>query len=182
VPLVNGVPDTGCADLSVEYECTVYDDEGDNFRRTGTRFRVTNFGDVATAYDLAVANEPGDWRGGLAIDATTNQGRVADASVPTEALVFWECTEDVPTGAQTWGEYRDANGFADLEDWYETVGSTASAPAGAPQDVDDDLLVVGATTIPDGEPDENIDPTLYPDMSVDAEAEGWVTCDKHDGS
>ncbi|GAB7092489.1 hypothetical protein JCM18237_27600 [Halorubrum luteum] len=174
------VPENGCADLSVEYECTTYVDEGDNFRRTGTRFRVTNNGPVPATYDLAVANEPGDWREELAIDANTSQTRISDASVPTDALVFWTCANGAPAGAQTWGEFKDANDYADLEDWYETVGSTETAPGDAPQDVDDDLLVAEAPNIPEGEPDEDIDPDTFPDMSQEAEDNGWIACEKFD--
>ena len=171
-----------CANLSVEYECTTYNDEGDNFRRTGTRFRVTNNGPVPATYDLAIANEPGDWREGLAIGANTSQHRISDASVPTEALIFWTCANGAPTGAQTWGQYKDANDYDDLEDWYETVGSTGSAPSSAPQDVNDDLLVAEGMNIPDGEPDQDIDPDTFPDMSQAAEDNGWIACEKFDNN
>lgn len=175
------VPET-CANLSAEYECTTYvqENEGDDYRRTGTRYRVTNTGGVPVTYDLAVANEPGDWRADLAIGANTTQARVSDASVPTAGLVFWECANGEPTGAQTWGEYKTANGFDDLEDWYETVGTTAFAPSSAPQDVDDDLLVVEVTDIPPGEPDEDIAESDFPDMSQSAEDDGWIACEKFD--
>ena len=172
------IPSSGCADLSVEYESTNYDDEGGTFRRQGTVFRVTNTNGVPTSYDLAVANEPGDWRSGLGIDDATSQTRTIDASVPTAALVFWPCGNGAPDGSQTWGEYKEANDFADLEDWYEQTGTTQFAPSGSPQDVDDTLLVVEATNIPDGEPDEEIDAGDFPDMSAGAEAEGWITTEK----
>ena len=173
------VPQT-CPALSAEYECTTYVDEGGNFRRTGTRFRVTNMNGAPATYDLAVANEPGDWRADLSIGENTNQARISDASFPTAALAFWACANGAPTGAQTWGEYKDANDLADLEEWYETTGSTGSAPVDAPQDVDDDLLVVEAANIPAGEPDEDIDPDDWPDMSQEAEDNGWITCEKFD--
>ncbi|SNR55101.1 DUF1102 domain-containing protein [Halorubrum vacuolatum] len=173
------VPET-CPDLSVAYECTTYVDEGDNFRRTGTRFRVTNNGPVATTYDLAVANEPGDWRSGLSVGANSSTTPVADASVPTTALVFWTCANGEPAGAQTWGEYKEENEFDDLEDWYEQVGSVSLVPSGAPSDVNDDLLVAEATNIPDDEPDEDIDAADFPDMSQEAEDDGWIACVKFD--
>lgn len=176
----NCVPENGCADLSVEYECTNYNNEGDNFRRQGTRFRVTNTGNVPTAYDLAVANEPGDWREALAIDESSSKTPIADASVPTAALVFWTCANGTPSGVQTWEEYKTDNNLTDLEDWYETEGSSGNTPSGAPQDVDDDLLVAEATNVPNGEPDEDIAPANFPDMSQTAENNGWIACEKFD--
>jgi len=173
--------DPECADLTAAYECTTYSDENGNFRRTGTRFRVTNNGDVPTSYDLAVANEPGDWREGLGIGANTSQSRVADASVPTNALVFWECgLLDVEGDGQTWGAYKDANDFDDLEDWFEQVGSIDAVPFGAPQDVDDDLFVAEVVNIPRGEPDQDIPEEQFPDMSDEVEADGWIACEKFD--
>ncbi|SNR55088.1 hypothetical protein [Halorubrum vacuolatum] len=174
------VDETACPELTARYECTTYADEGDNFRRTGTRFRITNTGGAPASYDLAVANEPGDWRSALEIDANSDQGRVADASVPTAGLVFWACANGAPAGSRTWGAYKDANGFEDLEDWYEHVGSVALVPSAAPEDVNDDLLVVEVTNIPDGEPDEDIDGGDFPDMSQAAEENGWIACVKFD--
>ena len=169
-----------CPNLSVAYECTTYVDEGGNFRRQGTRFRVTNMNGAPATYDLAVANEPGDWRSGLSVGTNSSATPVADASVPTNALVFWNCANGEPAGAQTWGEYKDANGFDDLEDWFEQVGSTGNVPSGAPQDVDDDLLVAEATNIPEDEPDEDIPADDFPDMSQEAEDNGWIACEKFD--
>ena len=174
--------DVECPELMARYECTTYIDEGGNFRRQGTRFRVTNTDDELVTYDLAVANEPGDWRSGLSVGTNSSATPVADASVPTNALVFWNCANGEPAGAQTWGEYKDANGFDDLEDWFEQVGSTGNVPSGAPQDVDDDLLVAEATNIPEDEPDEDIDADDFPDMSQAAEDNGWIACEKFDNN
>ena len=174
--------DVACPELMARYECTEYELEAGNYRRTGTRLRVTNAGDRKVTYDLAVANEPGDWRDDLEIDAEADQGRIADASVPTAGLVFWACSGDRPAGSQTWGEYKDENGFANLTNWYVNTGSTQSAPQDAPPDVDDDLLVVEVTGIPNGEPDEDIDADDFPDMSQEAEDNGWIACEKFDNN
>ena len=173
-----------CANLTAEYECTTYlqADEDSDYERQGTRFRVTNMGSVPTTFDFAVANEPGAWKEERGIDANTSRGELADASVPTAGLVFWTCANGAPPGSQTWGDYKDENGFEDLEDWFEQVGSTGSVPSGAPQDVNDDLLVAEATNIPEGEPDQDIPADDFPDMSQAAEGNGWIACEKFDNN
>lgn len=178
----NCVPENGCANLSVEYECTDYSLGTDKYRRGTTRFRVTNTGSVPTAYDLAVANEPGSWDDAEAVDESSSTTAISDASVPTAALAFWTCANGTPSGVQTWGEYKTENELTDLEDWYETVGSLGFGPSDAPQDVDDDLLVAEAQNIPVGEPDEDIASADYPNMSQAAEENGWIACEKFDNN
>ncbi|MDZ7687583.1 MAG: DUF1102 domain-containing protein [Halobacteriales archaeon] len=177
--------ETDCPELSGEYECTLYADEVQSWRRIGTRYRITNDG-PATTFDVAIANSPGSWDSGIPIGADTDRVFVSDASVPRRGLVAWDVPDDCIEAhdLETWGEYKDRIGVEDLIDWYESFGS-ASAPAGAPSDLDDEA-VVEVQNIPEQEvdmedvvgPDENIPDEDFPDMSQEAEDEGWITCTK----
>lgn len=172
-----------CPALSGEYQCTLYEDETDTFIRTGTRFSVTNTGPVPAEFDLAVANNPSDFREAVPIGAETSRTVVTDASVPQQAVLAW----DLPDGCEadeTWGEYKTRVGVDDLTDWFETFG-TVTPPANAPADFDDDRAVAVAS-VPEMDaspadtvgPDGSIPTEQYPDMSDEAEAEGWITCAK----
>lgn len=192
--LVNVVADTEgdcfagpeCPLLSGQYRCTIYEQENPpdgSWNRTGTRFFVTNDG-PATVFDIAVADSPGEWREDIPIAENTTRQVVVDASVPTRALLAYNadpsCAE-LDSALQTWDEFKDTNDLENLTDWYETFGS--GVPDGAPEELPDDL-VVQLTDIPApgaepvSEPDETISDEMYPDMSAEAEAEGWITCTK----
>lgn len=174
-----------CPELSGEYQCTIYDQENGNWIRTGTRFFIENTGPAPASFDIAVADAPSDFRADLPIGANTSRTVVTDASVPQQALIAWA----VPEGCepdQTWGEYKDAEDIDDLDDWYDTFGTGTGAP-GAPEDLDDDAAVA-VLTIPEQDvepgdtvgPDAEIDDEDFPDMSQEAEDEGWITCAKFD--
>ena len=173
-----------CPTLTAEYQCTDYEEESgsNNHRRTATWFRIEASAPISETYSIAVANEPGDWREGLGFNSGegTAASRAVDASVPKKALVFWTCVGDKPEGVTTWGDYKQDTDFDDLKDWYEKSGSAGFAPKKAPEDVDDDLLVVEVTDIPDGEPDEDIAADDFPNMSQEAEDKGWIACEKFD--
>ena len=184
-----------CPVLRAEYECTTYTEEDDGtqvigYNRQGTRFRVFNDGPDPTLFDLAVADSPGDLREDVAIGANTSRSVLADASVPMNAVLVWDAPEECRNllDIETWAEYKQRVGVDDLVDWYETFG-TSGAPAGVPQDFDDDFAVE-ADPIPEQAidpantlgPDEEIDPADYPDMSPAAEDEGWITCAKQSGT
>ena len=167
-----------CADLDVEYECTTYDfEEPANWRRTGTRFRVTNNGDAATDFGLAVTNDVNTFRpvDSRTVGAGGSRAAISDSSIPIRALAFWESPCDLE-GAETWAEFKARRGFDSLSDFYD-----GAPPATAPADLPNDYYVVEAENIPGSEePDEDIPDAQYPDMSSAAEAAGWITCDKHD--
>ena len=172
-----------CPELSGEYLCTLYQEETDAFVRTGTRFSVTNTGPVPAVFDLAVANDPSAFREALAIGEETSRTVVTDASVPQQAVVVWNLPEGCEAD-ETWGEYKARVGVDDLTDWFNTFGTT-SPPFNAPADFDDDRAVAVAS-VPemDATPAETVGPdgsiplAQYPDMSAEAEAEGWITCAK----
>ena len=180
--------DVECPELSGVYECTVYGDEVDEWRRIGTRYRVTNDG-PATTFDLAIADSPGSWDTDISVGANTDRTVVSDASVPRRGLVIWQlpegCVEE--HNLETWGEYKNRVGVDDLEDWYESFG-TAEAPIDAPQDLSDEA-VVEVQDIPEQGvdmanmvgPDQVIDDADFPDMSQAAEDVGWITCAKFHG-
>jgi len=170
------------------YECTVYGDEVDEWRRIGTRYRVTNDG-PATTFDLAIADSPGSWDTDISVGANTDRTVVSDASVPRRGLVIWQLPEDCVEqhNLETWGEYKNRVGVDDLTDWYESFG-TAEAPIDAPQDLSDEA-VVEVQDIPEQGvdmanmvgPDQVIDDADFPDMSQAAEDVGWITCAKFHG-
>jgi hypothetical protein len=177
-------PEALCPVLSGEYECTTYAQENGDWQRTGTRFLVENTGPVAAMADIAVANDPADWREGVTVGSNVTLSTVTDASVPQASLLIWEVPEECieQEGFQTWGEYKQATGVADLTDWYETFG-TGGPPAGAPADLDDGTVVT-EQFVPERDtdpantvgPDESIPDDQYPSMSDEAAAEGWTTC------
>jgi len=174
-----------CPILDGEYECTIYTESGGEWRRIGTRFRVENDG-PATEFDLAVADSPGYWEADLPIGADASMATVADLSFPYSAIIAWdppeECDEVLDPLLETWGEYKTRVGVDDLTDWYETFG-TEGAPTDAPSDLNDELIVQVKEIPEEGDenrtgPDETISDEMYPDMSQEAEDEGWITCTK----
>jgi hypothetical protein len=177
--------DVECPELSGEYECTVYGDEVDEWRRIGTRYRIVNDG-PATTFDLAIADSPGSWDADIDVGANTDRSVVSDASVPRRGLVIWQLPEGCVEqhNLETWGEYKNRVGVDDLTDWYESFG-TAEAPIDAPNDLSDEA-VVEVQNIPEQEvdmadmvgPDDVIDDADFPDMSQAAEDVGWITCTK----
>ncbi len=177
-----------CENLDAEYRCTVYQEASENeFQRLGTTFLIENSG-PGTEFELAVADSPGSWDDGIPIAANGTREFVADASFPYSALVFWEpedpdCTDLL--NLQTWEEYKEEEGIANLTEWYETFG-TSGPPADAPTNRPDDF-VVQVRDIPEEQdtdggdrvgPDERIPGDQYPDMSADSEEVGWITCTK----
>lgn len=175
-----------CPELAGEYGCTTYELENGSYIRTGTRFVVTNTGPVPTEFDLAIANEPPDFREDVSIGGNTERNVISDASVPQNAVIAWDAPDGCEGELQTWGEYKDDVGVDDLSEWYTEFG-TGDPPGDAPEDFDDEF-VVEVKDIPEQEddpadtigPDEEISDELYPDMSEDAEEEGWITCSKED--
>ena len=170
-----------CAALRIDYECTTYQSETQGgtvlgWRRQGTRFRVTNDGSADTDFGRAISNDVTTFGSidSRQVDAGSTRSVVSDSSVPSRAIVFWagdpSCA-DRPD-IETWGEYKQRRGFADLDDFYD-----GNRPTGAPVDLDDSLFVAAAETIPaNGAPDEEIAPSIYPAMSPTAETNGWITC------
>ena len=180
--------EVACPLLDGEYECTVYADEGDEWRRIGTRFRIENDG-PATEFDLAVANDPGYWEANIPIGADGSIGTIADLSFPFSAIIAWDppedCREVLDPLVETWGEYKTRVGVDDLTDWYETFG-TGGFPNDAPADLNDERIVQIKDIPEEGDenkvgPDETIDDADFPDMSQAAEDEGWITCTKFNG-
>ena len=173
-----------CPILDGQYQCTTYEEENGQFTRTGTRFLITNEGASSTEFDLAVADQPASFRGDVTVGGNTSRSVVTDASVPQNAVIAWNPPEGCEGDLQTWGEYKTDVGVDDLHDWYTEFG-TSDPPPRAPQDFDDEF-VVEVKDIPEQEndpgdtlgPDEFIDEELYPDMSEEAEEEGWITCEK----
>ena len=170
-------PDPECADLTLEYECTTYAfEDPDNWRKTGTRFRVTNNGDVGTDFGRAVTNDVNTFGpvGSRTIGAETDRSLISDSSVPMRAIVFWEgdpaCAEF--RDLETWAAFKVRKGYDTLADFYD-----GPPPANAPADLNDDYFVAEALNIPEeSEPDSDIPDDQYPDMSEAAEAAGWRTC------
>ena len=175
--------DPECAALSVSYECTTYNEERaggviENWRRTGTRFWVTNTGGTPAGYGEAVSNDVKtfDPVGSQTVAADDTRTFVSDSSVPQRVIVFWEGSPECADrlDLETWGEFKDRRGFADLDAFYD-----GTSPADSPTDLDDSLYVAEAEGLPEGsEPDMNISPAQYPDLSDEAEAAGWITCAK----
>ncbi|SDK20396.1 Protein of unknown function [Halovenus aranensis] len=173
-----------CPVLDGEYQCTVYEFEDPDYVRTGTRFEVFNTGPSGTTFDLAVADNPPDFRGSVSVGANSSTSVVTDASVPQNAVIAWDAPEGCEADLQTWAEYKNSVGVADLTDWYNTFG-TGSPPANAPSDFADER-VVEVKDIPEQDqdpadtvgPDESIPGDTFPDMSQAAEDLGWVTCEK----
>ncbi|WP_247731181.1 DUF1102 domain-containing protein [Halovivax limisalsi] len=168
-----------CPHLYGEYVCTTYEQDGDGYKRTGTEYTVGNDGagsGASVTYDLAIADSPGEFRSDHSLGSSTSEIRSGDASVPLAGLLFWESGSECNPLAQTWAQYKTENGLEDLADWYSTEGH--GVPAEAPSDVDDDLLVVEVDLPAEGEPDETISPEQYPEMSDEASAQGWRTCDE----
>ena len=175
--------DPECAALSVSYECTTYNEERaggviENWRRTGTRVRVTNTGAAPARYGEAVSNDVTSFEpvGTQTVAADDTRTFVSDSSVPQRVIVFWEGSPECADrlDLETWGEFKNRRGFADLDAFYN-----GTSPADAPADLDDSLYVAEAQNLPEeSEPDLNISPTQYPDVSDEAEAAGWTTCAK----
>jgi hypothetical protein len=193
-----GTEPRDCPVLEGEYECTLYessetDGEITSWNRSATKFRVTNDG-PNTEFSLAVADSPGSWRPDAEIPADASSTFNADASFPFSALIAWdpgeECRDqliEANPDLQTWSEYKADNGLDNLDDWYETFG-TSGIPSNPdpPEDLDDQLIVQvqnipeeGQGTSPEDRtgPDEEIDDSLYPQMSQEAMNEGWITCE-----
>lgn len=174
-------PDPACGVLDLAYECTTYNEERTNgeivnWRRTGTRFRVSNGGTDEVAYGRAVTNDKDTYHpvGDQTIEAESDRSFVTDSSVPKRAIAFWAsdaaCADRF--GLETWGEFKRRRGFTDLDAFYD-----GSSPTDAPADLDDALYVTEADDLPqDSVPDADVSPDRYPDLSDGAE--GWTTCQK----
>lgn len=178
-------PDPECGALELRYECTTYSDERAseeivNWRRTGTRFRVADVGDGdgEVGYGSAVTNDRNTYVpvGDRTVEAGPDESFVSDSSAPTRAIVFWAadaaCADRLEL--ETWGEFKQRRGFADLDAFYD-----GPSPANAPTDLDDTLYVADADALPQGSvPDADVSPEQYPSLSDEAEAAGWITCEK----
>lgn len=169
-----------CADLTLEYECTTYEfEDPDNWRRTGTRYRVRNHGDADTSFGRAITNDVNVFReiSHRSIDAGSDRSLIGDASNPLRAIIFWEDDIDCAEYAdlETWEAFKSRRGFDDLTDFFDD-----QPPADAPADLPDDVYVAEAENIPDGEPEENIPDDRFPDMADEYEEAGWIACAKVD--
>lgn len=113
-----------CADLTAEYVCTLQDDG----QIVGTRHLVTNNGDDDTDYGWAVLGDPNDYTDSArTVSAGGTSPFTADASSPTDGIVWWEDDEGCDEILTTYAEFKEARGEGDdLIDYIEN--ETAGIP------------------------------------------------------
>jgi len=135
-------------------------------------------GDGEVGYGSAVTNDRNTYVpvGDRTVEAGADESFVSDSSAPTRAIVFWAadaaCADRLEL--ETWGEFKQRRGFADLDAFYD-----GPSPTDAPTDLDDTLYVAEADALPQGSvPDADVSPEQYPSLSDEAEAAGWITCEK----
>ena len=134
-----------CADLSVEYTCSVFDPPGDpDGTPIGTRYTVSNYGDGGTTFGWAVNNSPDEADEasiGGAVNGAAEAIFTGDASEPIEGVVWWndDCTDgDWEDGAEAILENNDEIGVEDIDDDADVV-VIDGIPDEFPPDWEDDL-------------------------------------------